>query len=273
MNYSEEIQELYQSLGSTMWELPGFPRPERTSALELPHIGPDYSGGGVMFLQSDPQSVSPVLLLSKGIEEVSQSARGALDFLFVTALAAIFLEHYGPANSSTKRVDFSDLDLSNSAGVGAFISSLDHIAFGRMSQAHPEELSGEQRRVFHEKWLKCALKGQIEILQPFYFVVFGKSKAAWEIVSHACGATAWRRETDGASIGHIIALHERQLIHEVIFVERKPTNPEELKELLADFRRFIEGGKQTQKKTKGIKAGQLTRDIFHPSAGASGSYK
>lgn len=242
MNYSEEIQEFYQGLGSTMWEISGLPEPERTSALELPHIGPQYSAGGVMFLQSDPQRVSPVSLLSKGIEEVSQTAKGALDFLFVTALAAILLERYGPANSSTKRVDYSDLDLSNSAGVSAFISSLDQIAFGRMSQAHPGDLSDEQRRTFHERWLKSALKGQIEILQPFYFVVFGKSKAAWEIVSHACGATAWRRETDTTSIGHIIALHDRQLIHEVIFVERNPANAEELKELLADFRRFIEGG-------------------------------
>lgn len=242
MNFGKELQQFYRGLGPALWHIPGLTQPERTGALELPHIGSRYASGGVMFLQSDGQNISPVSLLSQGVEEVGQTAKGALDFLFVTALAAIFLEHYGLEKPATQRVDYADLNLSNSAGISGFVSSLDEIAFGRTSQAHPGALSDEQRRMFHERWLKRVLSGQIKILRPFYFVLFGKSATAWEIVSHACGATAWRRETGVTSIGHIIALHERKLVHEVIFVEQTPANAEELKEQVAEFRRFIEGG-------------------------------
>ncbi|MFQ5607167.1 MAG: hypothetical protein ACE5GA_04410 [Candidatus Zixiibacteriota bacterium] len=241
--YIRRLQDFYQKLDSTPWELPDMPPPQRVSALELPYVGSDYDAGGLILLQSDPNSVSPDRCLARGIEAVSESSRGPLDFLFVAALCALFLRRYCREETVRQSLENVEIDLSDPAGVQRFISSLDQIAFGRMTQVHPGELSESQEREFRRRWLQNTLRGQLKILKPFHFVVLGSgSKAAWEIVSHTLEAVAWRRETDATRIGHIIALKDRELVGEVVFLDQTPSSAEELNDLLAEFRRFIDGG-------------------------------
>lgn len=240
---NELQQRLFNALGSQV----DAPWREFANGLsggvETPYIGSHYRAGGLLFLQGEQVMDAPQTIVERGRQALAQVARAPLDFLYIAALAGVFLSRYS-VDAQVRETATSLLESTGGAeqDAAALQQCVDQIAFGRLTQALRGDWSERERSEFHQRWLETALKIQLETLAPFYIFLTGDGKAAWELVANALGAVAWRRENARTPIGHVIALRERELIAEIMYVKRAPQTPAELDKIIRDFREFIEGG-------------------------------
>lgn len=217
----------------------GQPIPE----IELPFVGPRFQADSLMVLLGDEVKSTPAELIPAGLTALKGATNAPLEFLLIAALTSVFLSRYGA--DVADRVTQQDLLESSAAGAedrARLGAALDPIACGLISQPPGSEISDDEAQEFHDNWLKSILGAQLKILKPFYILVIGDQKEAGEIVSQALGCVAWSRETDQTAIGHLIALEESDLRHEVMFIKTVPSEPEELATVVEEFRRFIDGG-------------------------------
>ena len=236
--YRGRLQKVWKQLNGSPWVEFGV-----SGEFELPFIGAEYRSGGLMFLHSAPDVSGPGEIITRGKEALERFGRAPLDFLFYAALSGVFLSKYG-RDEQLRETARALLASTGGAAhdAAAMIQCLERVSIGRLSQDSPGAAEGDARRRFHERWLETALRAELGALEPFYLVIVGDGKAAWEVTARALEAVAWRRESDLTPIGHVIALRERRLVAEIMYVPKLPENPDELDSVIQDFREFIEGG-------------------------------
>ncbi len=237
--------------------------PEQTNAagprVVSPWVGAKYCPGGV-FLLNVPQSPASVEHFRTAIENspaelFSHHTQRGIIHPLLYGVAATLVGRYVVDRPDWRaivdvalREDALDLLGSNSPAAAA----LEHIALGSACPEFESLPRGREsttalskkdaERTYVTFWYSEILRAYLEVLRPFYVIVLGGRYTAWEVATQSLGCEAWIRETNQTPVGHILALKNRELFSEVVFLDLL----DEYGALTVDgalaFFQFVEGG-------------------------------